>query len=82
VEFPAWVPDALRQSAKRRVAQLDASLAQIVIDEWAGVIAAGVIHRSPLGYLQALVKRMQQGEFIPKYADQVAQARQAGVVTL
>jgi hypothetical protein len=82
VQFCRWVPDELRVPAAHQVAELSTPLAQLVIDEWAGIIAAGAIRNSPLGYLRALVSRMQRGEFTPKYADQVAQARKAGVVTL
>ena len=82
VQFSHWVPDELRPPAAHLVAELSKPLAQMVIDEWAGVIAAGTIRSSPLGYLRALVCRMQRGEFTPKYAEQVAQARRAGVVTL
>lgn len=82
VQFSHWVPTELRVPATHRVAELSSPLAQMVIDEWAGIIAAGAIRNSPLGYLRALVSRMQRGEFTPKYADQVAQARKAGVVTL
>lgn len=82
VQFSRWVPDELRAPATRQVAELSRPLAQMVIDEWAGAIAAGAIRSSPLGYLRALVNRMQQGEFTPKYADQIAQARKAGAVTL
>lgn len=82
VQFSRWVPDELRVPATRQVAELSRPLAQMVIDEWEGAIAAGAIRSSPLGYLRVLAKRMQQGEFTPKYADQIAQARKAGVVTL
>jgi hypothetical protein len=82
VQFSRWVPDELRAPATRQVAELSRPLAQMVIDEWAGAIAAGAIRSSPLGYLRTLASRMQQGEFTPKYADQIAQARKAGAVTL
>ena len=82
VQFCDWVPNELRGPATHQVAELSTPLAQMVIDEWAGIIAAGTIRNSPLGYLRALVSRMQRGEFTPKYADRVAQARKAGVVTL
>ena len=49
--------------------------AQLVIDEWAGIMATGRIERSPLGYLRALVNRFESGEFRLKYADEVAQIR-------
>ena len=82
VQFCDWVPSELRGPAAHQVAELSRPLAQMVIDEWAGIIAAGTIRNSPLGYLRALVSRMQRGEFIPRYADRVAEAREAGVVTL
>jgi hypothetical protein len=82
VQFCDWVPNELRGPATQQVAELSRPLAQMVIDEWAGIIAAGTIRNSPLGYLRALVSRMQQGEFIPRYADRVAEAREAGAVTL
>jgi hypothetical protein len=82
VQFSLWVPDELRAPATRQVTELSRPLAQMVIDEWAGAIAAGAIRSSPLGYLHALVSRMQQEEFTPKYADEIAQARKAGAVTL
>jgi hypothetical protein len=82
VQFCHWVHDELRVPAAHQVAELSTPLAQMVVDEWAGIIAAGAIRNSPLGYLRALVSRMQRGEFIPRYADRVAEAREAGVVTL
>ena len=82
VQFCHWVPNELRVPATHQVAELSRPLAQMVIDEWAGIIAAGAIRNSPLGYLRALVSRMQRGEFIPRYANRVAEARKTGVVTL
>jgi hypothetical protein len=41
------------------VAELDAVEAQDVIDEWADCLALEKIDISPLGYLQAMVKRYQ-----------------------
>ncbi|MEZ5491900.1 MAG: hypothetical protein R3F50_16530 [Gammaproteobacteria bacterium] len=82
VLFSRWLPDELRAPATRQVAELSRPLAQMVIDEWTGAIAAGAIRSSPLGYLRALVQRMQQGEFTPKYAEQITQARKAGAVPL
>ena len=42
--------------------------AQLVIDEWAGALAAGVIQRSPLGYLKTLVSRYEAGDMGLRYA--------------
>jgi hypothetical protein len=81
VVFPSWVPDELKAPAKKQVKTLDQALAQIVIDERSGILASDVIHSSPLGYLHALVMRMQAGEFMPKYAEQVAAMRNDDIVT-
>lgn len=81
VEFVHWVPDELRESARAMVANLPPALAQMVIDEWAGALDAGSIRRSRLGYLRALVERMAAGQLIPKFADEVAQARRQSSIT-
>ena len=75
VEFADWIPIDLRGSAERVVAPLDPVMAQTVVDEWAGAIAAGSIERSLVGYLVALVARCQSGDFVPKLADGVAAER-------
>lgn len=75
IEFAPWVPEELKSSAVHLVKELAPSLAQLVIDEWAGLLDIGAIHTSPHGYLHALVKRLQAGEFTPKHADQVAARR-------
>jgi hypothetical protein len=59
------------------VAGLNPPLAQMVIDEWAGIMAAGAIRSSPLGCLQGLIKRASEGSFTPVHALKVAQAREA-----
>jgi hypothetical protein len=69
------VPAELRAAATAKVARLDTVAAQLVIDEWAGIMAAGRIETSPLGYLNALVNRFESGEFRLKYSDEVAQIR-------
>ena len=75
IEFAAWVPDDLKEPAINKVARLDTSVAQIIIDEWAGSMATGRIERSPLGYLQALVSRLESGRFRLQYADEVEAIR-------
>jgi hypothetical protein len=74
-EFAAWVPDKLRAAATEKVAGLNIAAAQLVIDEWAGIMATGRIESSPLGYLRALVNRLEAGEFRLRYADEVAALR-------
>jgi len=56
---------------------LNAPIDQQVLDEWAGIIAAGSIRSSTLGCLRALVKRAQEGTFAPERAMRVAQSRKA-----
>jgi len=68
LRFPEWAPQEMRASAQRLVAGLDRPAAQLVIDEWAGALAAGAIQRSPLGYLKALATRYQAGDMSVRYA--------------
>jgi len=79
-EFATWIPNELRAAAMEKVAKLKLVAAQIVIDEWAGIMATGRIESSPLGYLHALVNRFESGEFRLKYADEVAQIRSSTTV--
>ena len=75
VEFAWWVSAELQDSARTIVAELDPAERQIVIDEWAGCMAAESIDISPLGYLQALVRRYRDGNFALAFADVVADIR-------
>jgi hypothetical protein len=75
VEFAAWVPAELQDAAQTIVAELDPAERQIVIDEWAGCMAAESIDISPLGYLQAMVRRYREGKFGLAFAKDVADIR-------
>ena len=75
VEFAWWVSAELQDSARTIVAELDPAERQIVIDEWAGCMAAESIDISPLGYLQALVRRYRGDNFGLAFADVVAGIR-------
>ena len=75
VEFAPWVPAELQEAALTIVGELDPVEAQMVIDEWAGAIAAESIDRSPLGYLQAMVRRYREGNFGLAFAKVVADLR-------
>ena len=75
LEFATWVPDEPRKAAMDKVTRLNSAKAQIVIDEWAGIMASGRIESSPLGYLHALVHRFESGEFRLRYADEVSEMR-------
>jgi hypothetical protein len=76
LEFPAGVPQELQPSAQRIVEGLEKTVAQQVLDEWAGIIAASAIHSSPLGCLRGLVKRAQEVTFSPARAIGVAERHQ------
>ena len=75
VEFAPWVPAELQDAARTIVGELDPSEAQMVIDEWAGAMAVESIDISPLGYLQALVRRYREGNFGLAFAQDVADIR-------
>jgi hypothetical protein len=75
VEFAWWVPDELQDGAQAIVDELDPAEGQIVIDEWAGCMAAESIDISPLGYLQAMVRRYREGNFGLAFAEVVADIR-------
>ena len=68
LQFPEWVPQEIHTAAQQIVAGLDHPDAQLVIDEWAGALAAGVIQRSPLGYLKTLATRYRVGDMGVRYA--------------
>ena len=75
VEFAWWIPDELQEAAQTIVAELDPAERQIVIDEWAGCMAAESIDISPLGYLQAMVRRYREDNFGLAFAKDVAAIR-------
>ena len=74
-EFTPWVPAELQDAARNIVAELDPAEAQIVIDEWADCMALEKIDISPLGYLQAMVRRYQDGDSRSNLAKAMADAR-------
>jgi hypothetical protein len=75
VAFASWVPAELQNAAQTIVGELDPAEGQMVIDEWAGCMAAESIDRSPLGYLQAMVRRYREGNFGLAFAQDVADIR-------
>jgi hypothetical protein len=75
VAFAPWVPAELQDAAQTIVGELDPAEAQMVIDEWAGAMAAESIDRSQLGYLQAMVRRYREGNFGLAFAKVVADLR-------
>ena len=77
LDYPKDLLPAERAEAASMLAALEAPRNQQVLDEWAGIIAAGAIRSSPLGCLRALIKRAHEGTFTPERALRVAQARKA-----
>jgi hypothetical protein len=75
VLFAPWVPADLQDAARTMVAELDPAEAQTVIDEWADCMALEKIDISPLGYLQAMVRRYREGNFGSNLAKAMADAR-------
>jgi len=70
-----WVPVELQDAARTIVAELDPDEAQLVIDEWTGCMALEKIDTSPLGYLQAMIRRYQEGSFRSNLAKAIADIR-------
>lgn len=77
LHFPGELLAEERTQADAMIAGLDAALAQPVLDEWAGIIAAGDIRASRLGCLRALIARAQAGTFTPERALRVVRTREA-----
>ena len=77
--YPKGLLPAERAGAQALLAALEAPLNQQVLDEWAGIMAAGAIRASPLGCLRALVTRARAGSFTPERALRVAQSRAASM---
>jgi hypothetical protein len=75
IYFPPSIPPKLYAPATRLVSGLNSGDDQLVIDEWAGALAAGAIYRSPLGYLRALVNRFQAGDMGIRYASVIPPER-------
>ena len=78
--FNLVYPEALlpeeHAEAEAMLAVLQPPLDQLVLDEWAGIIAAGAIRTSLLGCLRELVKRARKGTFTPERGLRVAEARE------
>ena len=74
--YPGDLLPEERAGAEAMLAVLQPPLDQLVLDEWAGIIAAGAIRASPLGCLRELVKRARKGTFTPERALRVARARE------
>jgi len=73
--YPKDLLPSERSQAEAMISTLATPINQQVLDEWAGIIAAGAIRSSTLGCLRALVKRAKEGCFAPERALRIVQAR-------
>lgn len=75
LEFPKGLSDAERPLARKLVAEFPEALAQQLLDELAGRLAAGEVRVAPLAYLRGLAARARGGTFTPEAALTVAEKR-------
>ncbi len=75
LHYPKDLVASERKRAEGMIGAVDPPLDQQVLDEWAGIIAAGSIRASPLGCLRALIERAREGKFTPERGHRIAQAR-------
>jgi hypothetical protein len=74
--YPKLLSDSERATAALLLDGLSDDIAQALLDELAGRIAAGGVRSSRLGYLRSLVTRAREGAFVPELALVVAAQRQ------
>ena len=77
LNYPKDLLPSERIRAEGMIGAVGPPLNQQVLDEWAGIIAAGSIRSSPLGCLRALIQRAKEGAFTPERGLHIAQARKA-----
>ena len=70
--YPKGLSGTERVAARSQLEPLPVELAQQLLDELAGRMAANAIHLTPLAYLRGLVRRAQTGDFTPEVALQRA----------
>jgi hypothetical protein len=74
--FPKRLTDAEQRSAVAELRGMDPELAQVVLDELAGRLCKGNVHR-PVSYLRQLAKCARAGSFVPEMAVAVRARRSA-----
>lgn len=74
--YPKLLSESERVTAASLLNGLSDDIAQSLLDELAGRIAAGGVRSSRLGYLRSLVTRAREGAFVPELALVVAAQRQ------
>jgi hypothetical protein len=73
--FPKAVLKAERVQAANLIKSLSPKLAQQILDEWAGIIAADAIRSSRLGCLRGIINHAKIGKFTPEKGLRIAAAR-------
>jgi DNA-binding transcriptional ArsR family regulator len=73
--FPKEILKEERAQAANLIKSLSPKLAQQILDEWAGIIAANGIRSSRLGCLRGLINHAKIGEFTPEKGFRIAAAR-------
>ncbi len=73
--YPKGLSETERAAVEMQLEPLPVELAQQLLDELAGRMAANAIHLTPLAYLRGLVRRAQTGEFTPEVALRVSAER-------
>ena len=73
--YPKEILNEERDQATKLIRTLSPTLAQQILDEWAGIIVANAIRSSKLGCLRGLVNRAKEGNFTPEKGPGIAAAR-------
>ena len=72
--FPSGISSLLAKEMEKRLAGIEVSNSQALIDELAGRMKVEVI-KNPVGYLSALLKKFLSGDFYPELGIQVKKNR-------
>jgi hypothetical protein len=75
LEYPKALLPAECEEAEKKLEDIPAGLAQLLLDELASSIGANVIQATPLAYLRGLITRAQEGTFTPEGAFRIADDR-------
>lgn len=73
--YPKEILKEEQAQAEQLIQALSPALAQQVLDEWAGIIAANAIRSSKIGCLRGLVVRAKEGSFTPEKGLSIKAAR-------
>lgn len=75
LEYPKALLPAECEEAEKKLEDIPAGLAQLLLDELAASIGANVIQTTPLAYLRGLIMRAREGTFTPEGALKIADDR-------